>query len=141
MSVKSSFEIHTHWWGRSAKVPVGALSEMPAAYEKEDLQDEEALQGWFNTRIENYLAAKGKQIIGWDEILEGGLSPNATVQSWRGFEGAQHAAEQGHDAIVSPTSHAYFDYPVSSIDVPRSTISIYILRIGPIHPRSPHHWW
>ena len=65
------------------------------------------------------LSAKGKQIIGWDEILEGGLSPNATVQSWRGFEGAQHAAEQGHDAIVSPTSHAYFDYPVSSIDVPK----------------------
>ena len=86
---------------------------------EEGLRDEEALQGWFNTRIENYLAAKGKQIIGWDEILEGGLSPNATVQSWRGFEGAQHAAEQGHDAIVSPTSHAYFDYPVSSIDVPK----------------------
>ena len=86
---------------------------------EEGLLDEEALQGWFNTRIENYLAAKGKQIIGWDEILEGGLSPNATVQSWRGFEGAQHAAEQGHDAIVSPTSHAYFDYPVSSIDVPK----------------------
>lgn len=86
---------------------------------EEDLRDEEALQGWFNTRIEDYLTAKGKQIIGWDEILEGGLSPNATVQSWRGFEGAQHAAEQGHDAIVSPTSHAYFDYPVSSIDVPK----------------------
>ncbi|MCH1406635.1 MAG: family 20 glycosylhydrolase, partial [Schleiferiaceae bacterium] len=85
----------------------------------EGLHDEEALQGWFNTRIENYLATKGKQIIGWDEILEGGLSPNATVQSWRGFEGAIEAAEQGHDAIVSPTSHAYFDYPVSSIDVPK----------------------
>ena len=65
------------------------------------------------------MATKGKQIIGWDEILEGGLSPNATVQSWRGFEGAVEAAEQGHDAIVSPTSHAYFDYPVSSIDVPK----------------------
>ncbi|MGA0303269.1 MAG: beta-N-acetylhexosaminidase, partial [Schleiferiaceae bacterium] len=85
----------------------------------EGLHGEEALQGWFNTRIENYLATKGKQIIGWDEILEGGLSPNATVQSWRGFEGAVEAAEQGHDAIVSPTSHAYFDYPVSSIDVPK----------------------
>ncbi len=86
---------------------------------EEGLPNEEALQGWFNTRIENYLAAKGKQIIGWDEILEGGLSPNATVQSWRGYEGAQHAAEQGHNAIVSPTSHAYFDYPLSSIDVPK----------------------
>src|SRR6056300_1948430 len=85
----------------------------------EGLNDEEALQGWFNTRIENYLATKGKQIIGWDEILEGGLSPNATVQSWRGFEGGIEAVEQGHDAIMSPTSHAYFDYPVSSIDVPK----------------------
>ena len=85
----------------------------------EGLHDEEELQGWFNTRIENYLATKGKQIIGWDEILEGGLSPNATVQSWRGFDGAKAAAEQGHDAIVSPTSHAYFDYPVSSINVPK----------------------
>ena len=85
----------------------------------EGLHDEEALQGWFNTRVETYLAGKGKQIIGWDEILEGGLSPNATVQSWRGFEGAVEAAEQGHDAVVSPTSHAYFDYPTSSIDVPK----------------------
>ncbi|MEY2964004.1 MAG: hypothetical protein RL754_1265 [Bacteroidota bacterium] len=86
---------------------------------EEGLDDEEALQGWFNTRIENYLATKGKQIIGWDEILEGGLSQNATVQSWRGFEGGIEAVEQGHDAIMSPTSHAYFDYPVSSIDVPK----------------------
>ena len=85
----------------------------------EGLHNEEALQGWFNTRIENYVATKGKQIIGWDEILEGGLSPNATVQSWRGFKGGIEAVEQGHDAIMSPTSHAYFDYPVSSIDVPK----------------------
>lgn len=83
------------------------------------LEDEEALQGWFNTRIENYLSAKGRQIIGWDEILEGGLSPNATVQSWRGFEGGIQAARLGHDVIMSPTSHAYFDYPISSIDVPK----------------------
>jgi len=86
---------------------------------EEGLHDEEALQGWFNTRIENYLVTKGKQIIGWDEILEGGLSPNATVQSWRGFEGGIEAVKQGHNAIMSPTSHAYFDYPVSSIDVPK----------------------
>ena len=85
----------------------------------EGLEDEEALQRYFITRIEQYVAKNGKQIIGWDEILEGGLSPNATVQSWRGFEGAKHAAELGHDAIVSPTSHAYFDYPVRSIDVPK----------------------
>lgn len=85
----------------------------------EGLANEEVLQGWFNARIEAYLATKGKQISGWDEILEGGLSPNATVQSWRGFEGGIAAAAQGHDAIMSPTSHAYFDYPTSSIDVPK----------------------
>jgi hexosaminidase len=85
----------------------------------EGLKTEEELQSWFNIRIEDYVATKGKQIIGWDEILEGGLSPNATVQSWRGFEGGIQAAEQGHDAIMSPTSHAYFDYPISSIDVPK----------------------
>ena len=85
----------------------------------EGIDDEEALQRYFITMIENYVAQKGKKIIGWDEILEGGLSPNATVQSWRGFEGAKHAAELGHDAIVSPTSHAYFDYSIRSIDVPK----------------------
>tara|TARA_B110000902_G_scaffold67896_1_gene80546 strand:- start:1147 stop:2658 length:1512 start_codon:yes stop_codon:yes gene_type:complete len=85
----------------------------------ENLENTEELQRYFITRIETYLNSKGKQIIGWDEILEGGLSPNATVQSWRGFEGAQRAAELGHDAIVSPTSHAYFDYPVGNIDLPK----------------------
>ena len=85
----------------------------------ENLENTEELQRYFITRIETYLNSKGKQIIGWDEILDGGLSPNATVQSWRGFEGAQRAAELGHDAIVSPTSHAYFDYPVGNIDLPK----------------------
>lgn len=86
---------------------------------EEGLANEEELQRYFMTRVERYLDGKGKRIIGWDEILEGGLSPRATVQSWRGFEGAQAAAEAGHDAVVSPTSHAYFDYPISSIDVPK----------------------
>ena len=90
-----------------------------ARLETENLDNTAELQRYFITRIETYLHLKGKQIIGWDEILEGGLSPNATVQSWRGFEGAQHAAELGHDAIVSPTSHAYFDYPVGNIDLPK----------------------
>lgn len=86
---------------------------------QEGIANEEELQRYFITRIEHYLAKKGKRLIGWDEILEGGLSPDATVQSWRGFEGALAAARQGHDAIVSPTSHAYFDYPLSSIDLPK----------------------
>lgn len=84
---------------------------------EEGLADEHALQSWFIARIERYLRAHGRKLIGWDEILEGGLAPNATVQSWRGMDGARAAAKSGHDAIVSPTSHAYFDYDVSNIDL------------------------
>lgn len=78
--------------------------------EREDLEDEEELQSYFITRIEEFLNANGRQIIGWDEILEGGLAPNATVMSWRGMEGGIKAAKQQHNVIMSPTSHAYLDY-------------------------------
>lgn len=76
----------------------------------EGLKDEDELQNYFITRIEKYLNSKGRQIIGWDEILEGGLAPNATVMSWRGTEGAVEAAKQHHNVILTPTSHSYFDY-------------------------------
>ncbi len=76
----------------------------------ENLKDEHELQNYFITRIERYLNSKGKQIIGWDEILEGGLAPNATVMSWRGINGAVQAAKQKHNVIMTPTSHCYFDY-------------------------------
>ena len=74
------------------------------------LKDAHGLQSYFITEIEKHINAKGKKIIGWDEILEGGLAPNATVMSWRGTQGAIDAARQGHDVILTPTSHAYFDY-------------------------------
>ncbi len=77
---------------------------------KEDLKDEHGLQSYFITRMEKYINSKGKQIVGWDEILEGGLAPNATVMSWRGMNGAVEAAKSGHNVIMTPTSHAYFDY-------------------------------
>ena len=83
----------------------------------ENIQDTHELQSYFIQRIENYISSKGKKLIGWDEILEGGLANNATVQSWRGFEGALEAVKTGHDAIVSPTSHAYFDYDLDAIDL------------------------
>src|SRR5690606_25733100 len=83
---------------------------------KEGLKDEHELQSYFITRMENYLNSKGRQIIGWDEILEGGLAPNATVMSWRGTEGAVAAAKQGHNVIMTPTSHCYFDYYQSDND-------------------------
>ena len=77
---------------------------------REGLKDENELQSYFISRIENYLNSKGRQIIGWDEILEGGLAPNATVMSWRGVTGAVEAAKQQHHVIMTPTSHCYFDY-------------------------------
>lgn len=80
---------------------------------EEGLKDEHELQNYFITRIENYLNSKGRQIIGWDEILEGGLAPNATVMSWRGTQGAIEAAKQHHNVIMTPTSHCYFDYKQS----------------------------
>ncbi|MEM8897959.1 MAG: glycoside hydrolase family 20 protein [Bacteroidota bacterium] len=77
---------------------------------REGLKDEHELQSYFIQRMEKFLNSHGRSIIGWDEILEGGLAPNATVMSWRGMEGGIEAAKQGHDVIMTPTSHVYFDY-------------------------------
>ena len=77
---------------------------------KEDLKDEHELQSYFIRRIDKFVTSKGRKIIGWDEILEGGLSPNATVMSWRGVEGGITAAKQQHDVIMSPNSYMYLDY-------------------------------
>ncbi|MBK8267760.1 MAG: family 20 glycosylhydrolase [Planctomycetes bacterium] len=75
-----------------------------------NMKNEQELQSYFIHRIEKFLNGKGRRLIGWDEILEGGLAPNATVQSWRGMNGAIAAATSGHDVIASPTSHCYLDY-------------------------------
>lgn len=77
---------------------------------KEGLKDEHELQSYFIRRIDKFVTSKGRKIIGWDEILEGGLSPNATVMSWRGVEGGITAAKQQHDVIMSPNSYMYLDY-------------------------------
>jgi hexosaminidase len=74
------------------------------------LANEEELQSWFIRQMDTFLTARGRRMIGWDEILDGGLAPNATVMSWRGIEGAIAAARSGHDAVLTPTSHTYFDY-------------------------------
>jgi hexosaminidase len=73
------------------------------------VKDEHALQSYFVQRMEKYLNAHGRRLIGWDEILEGGLAPNATVMSWRGIDGAVAAASAGHDAVLSPAPTLYFD--------------------------------
>lgn len=87
-----------------------------AKIKSEGLKNEHELQNYFITRMEKYLNSKGKQIIGWDEILEGGLAPNATVMSWRGTNGAVEAAKSGHNVVMTPTSHCYFDYYQSDND-------------------------
>jgi len=73
------------------------------------LKDEDALQSWFIQRMEKFLNAHGRRLIGWDEILQGGIAPNATVTSWRGIDGAITAAKSGHDAVLSPAPILYFD--------------------------------
>ena len=77
---------------------------------REGLKNEHELQSYFIRRIEKFLNQNGRTIIGWDEILEGGLAPNATVMSWRGVEGGIAAAKQHHPVIMTPGTHCYFDY-------------------------------
>jgi len=83
----------------------------------EALEDEAGLQGYFVRRIAAFLHDRGRRLIGWDEILEGGLPPSATVQSWRSMNGAVEAVTSGHDVIVSPISHAYFDADIATTDL------------------------
>jgi hexosaminidase len=77
------------------------------------LKDEHELQSYFVQRMEKYINSKGKTMIGWDEILEGGLAPNAVVMSWRGEQGGIDAAKQNHDVIMTPTTYVYLDYAQS----------------------------
>ena len=84
-----------------------------------NLKDENGLQSYFVERIEKFVNSKGRQIIGWDEILDGGLAPNATVMSWRGNAGGIAAAKSGHDVIMTPGDYCYFDkYQADPINEP-----------------------
>ncbi len=76
----------------------------------EGLKDEKELQSYLIRRVEKFLNSKGRQLIGWDEILEGGLAPNAAVMSWRGTQGGIDAAKAGHPVVMTPTDYCYFDY-------------------------------
>ncbi len=77
---------------------------------REKLKDLNEVQSYFVKRVEKIVNSKGKKLIGWDEILEGGLAPNAAVMSWRGMKGGIEAAKQGHEVVMSPTDYAYIDY-------------------------------
>src|SRR3954451_15197997 len=80
------------------------------------LKNEEGLQSFFIQKIERYLNSKGRSIIGWDEILEGGVAPNATVMSWRGEQGGIDAAKQHHRVVMTPGDYVYFDHAQSKKD-------------------------
>ncbi|MDQ3519370.1 MAG: beta-N-acetylhexosaminidase, partial [Gemmatimonadota bacterium] len=74
------------------------------------IDDEDELQSWFIRQMSVFLTKRGRRLVGWDEILEGGLPPSTTVMSWRGTRGGIAAARQGHDVIMAPSSHLYFDH-------------------------------
>ncbi|MGW8256993.1 MAG: family 20 glycosylhydrolase, partial [Thermoguttaceae bacterium] len=77
----------------------------------EGLKTEAELQSYFTRRIERFINSKGRRLIGWDEIMNGGLTPSASVMSWRNMLSGQKAARSGHDVVMSPTAYCYFDYP------------------------------
>lgn len=81
-----------------------------ARMKAEKLKDVGELQNYFISRIDKFLTTQGRTLVGWDEILEGGLAENATVMSWRGISGGIHAARLRHDVVMTPASHCYFDY-------------------------------
>ncbi len=81
-----------------------------ALMQKQNLKNEDEVQSYFEKRLEKIVESKGKKFMGWDEILQGGLAPDAAVMSWRGIQGGIEAAKQKHDVVMSPTTFAYLDY-------------------------------
>jgi len=84
--------------------------QIKALMARENLKNMEEVQSYFEKRVEKIVESKGKKMIGWDEILEGGLAPNAIVMSWRGIKGGIAAAKMGHQVVMSPTTYVYLDY-------------------------------
>ena len=95
-------ECPKNYW---AKTPA-----IQALMKKKKLKNMMEVQSYFTKRLEKIVMSKGKKFMGWDEILEGGLAPNAVVMSWRGIKGGIEAAKQGHEVVMSPTTFAYIDY-------------------------------
>ena len=93
---------------------------------REGLKDEHELQSYFIRRIDKFVTSKGRKIIGWDEILEGGISPNATIMSWRGEAGGIAAAKENHDVIMTPDRFVYLDYFQSGLKTDSMNVGIYL---------------
>jgi hexosaminidase len=100
-----------------------ASAEIQAKIKELGLKNENELQAWVTRRMEQFLSLKGRRLIGWDEILEGGLAPGATVMSWRGEKGGIEAAKAGHDVVMAPTMYTYFDY-LQSKDAAKEPLAI-----------------
>ncbi|WP_217705318.1 family 20 glycosylhydrolase [Peristeroidobacter soli] len=98
-------------------------------------KDEHEMQSYFIKRMEKFLAGQGRRLIGWDEILEGGLAPNATVMSWRGIDGAVAAAASGHDTVLSPQPTLYFDR--RPFDTPTSPGRVQISTVENVYAFDP----
>ena len=94
----------------AAKTKWKASRRIQARIRELGLKNEGELQSWFIRQMDAFLTQRGRSLVGWDEILEGGLAPNATVMSWRGTRGGIAAARAGHDVVMAPTTHTYFDY-------------------------------
>jgi len=115
---------YVHIGGDEAvKVEWQASPRAQARIRELGLRDEHELQSYFIRRMDEFLTAHGRSLVGWDEILEGGLAPNAVVMSWRGTEGGIAAAQADHDVVMTPTSHTYFDY-YQSADTAAEPIAI-----------------
>ena len=93
---------------------------------REGLKDEHELKSYFIRRIDKFVTSKGRKIIGWDEILEGGISPNATIMSWRGEAGGIAAAKENHDVIMTPDRFVYLDYFQSGLKTDSMNVGIYL---------------
>jgi hexosaminidase len=103
------------YWATSPRIQ-GRIREL-------GLFGEAQLQSWFIRQMDAFLAARGRRLLGWDEIMDGGLAPNATVMSWRGYRGGIAAAKQGHDVVMAPTRYTYFDF-YQTRDVAREPLAI-----------------
>lgn len=102
---------HIHIGGDEAEIQEWArLPEMQEWMKTMGFADVHVLHSWFIRQMDAHLTKRGRRLVGWDEILQGGLAEGATVMSWRGIEGGILAAKAGHDVIMTPTSHTYFDY-------------------------------
>ena len=140
---------YIHIGGDEAEKSKWKASERIQARIRElDLKDEHELQSWFVRQMDTFLVSHGRRLVGWDEILEGGLAENAVVMSWRGTAGGVAAARAGHDVVMAPTSHTYFDYAQSKAPgeplsanafLPLETVYAYEPVPGELEPQFAKH--